>query len=348
VARGGVATIKDVAARAGVAPSIVSRLLNDDPSVRVRPETRARVNAAVLELDYIPNRAARALRGARVGALGMALRHLTSPIYASILSGAEDEARHADFLLVAVEVDALAADPVAFHRLVRGGAIDGMLLQRDGFPADDVVMANVLATKLPFVIVNERVEQPLIGVAMDDARASRMATAHLIALGHVDIAHLAIGGSTSRSSDRRDGWRQALRHAELPAPDGMVAVGGSTPESGYAGMMELLANPRRPTAVVAGTLLAAIGALSAIRVAGLQVPGDISLVAHHDSWIAEYASPPLTAVRLPLEELGRRAVRLLIEQLGGPPPRQGLPALPEPELVPRASTAPPHPMSHGR
>jgi LacI family transcriptional regulator len=249
---------------------------------------------------------------------------------------------------VAIEVDALARDPAAFHRFVRGGAIDGLLLQRDGLAADEVVMQNVQSTKLPFVIVNEKVDEPLSGVALDDARAARIATAHLVALGHTKIAHLAIGGSTSRSADRRSGWEQALDHAGLPAPAGMLAVGGGSPATGYAGMMELLANRERPTAVVAGTLLSAIGALSAIRDAGLQVPGDVSLVAHHDSWTAEYASPPLTAVRLPLEELGRRAVRLLIERLNGGPSRQELLTLPGPELVPRASTAPPRPHASRR
>jgi LacI family transcriptional regulator len=337
------ATIKEVAERAGVAPSIVSRLLNDDPTVRVRPETRLRVEAAARVLNYVPNRAARALRGARVGALGVALRHLTSPIYARIFSGAEAEARLADFLLVAVEVDALASDPSVFQRFVRSGAIDGLLLQRDGLPADEVMTENLVATKLPFVIVNERVAGPFSAVALDDRRATQLATAHLVALGHRDIAHLAIGGETSRSADRREGWRHALEQAGLSAPEAMVHVGGSRPETGYAGMMGLLANPRRPTAVVAGTLLSAIGAMTALRDAGLRIPEDISLIAHHDSWIAQYASPPLTTVRLPLEELGRSAVRLLIEQLEGGPARQELLTTPEPEIVPRGSTSPPRP-----
>jgi LacI family transcriptional regulator len=184
-------------------------------------------------------------------------------------------------------------------------------------------------------------EPPLAGVALDDVRASRMATAYLVALGHTDVAHLAIGGRTTRSADRRAGWEQALRHAQLPAGPELVAVGGSRPETGYQGMMELLAGPRRPTAVVAATLLSAVGALAAIRDAGLVVPDDISVVAHHDSWVAQYASPPLTVVRLPLEELGRLAVRRLVEQLEGAPPRQELLQDPEPELVRRASTAPP-------
>jgi LacI family transcriptional regulator len=341
------ATIKDVAARANVAPSIVSRLLNADPTVRVRPETRLRVEEAARALNYSPNRAARALRGARVGALGVALRHLTSPVYAQIFSGAEAEARRSDLLMVAVEVDALAADPAMFQRFVRGGAIDGLILQRDGLPADDVVMENLLTTQLPFVIVNERVAPPLSGVALDDVRASRLATGHLLALGHREIGHLAIGGSTHRSQDRQDGWEQALTQAGLSAPADLVAVGGSRPETGYAGMMDLLARRTKPTGVVVGTLLSAIGALAALRDAGLRVPDDLSLIAHHDSWTAQYSSPTLTTVRLPLAELGQRAVRLLLERLDGAPSRQELLTAPEPVIVPRGSTSPPRPPSGG-
>jgi LacI family transcriptional regulator len=334
-------TIKDVAARAGVAPSIVSRLLNGDPTLRLRPETRDRVEAAVRALDYTPNRAARALRGARAGALGVALPYLTSPVYGQILNGAEAEARRSDYLLVTVEVDALAADPAGFQRFVRSGAIDGLLVQRDGLPADDVVLENLRSAQLPFVIVNERVSAPLSGVALDDRHASELATGHLLALGHKEIAHLAVGGTTHRSLDREAGWRDALTAAGLPAPADLIAVGGSRPETGYAGMMKLLAKRIRPTAVVAGTLLSAIGALSALRDAGLTVPGDMSLIAHHDSWPAQYSSPPLTTVYLPLEELGRRAVRLLIEQLNGAESRQELLTTPEPVIVPRHSVSPP-------
>lgn len=335
------ATIKDVATRAGVAPSIVSRLLNNDPTLRLRPETRDRVEAAVRALDYTPNRAARALRGARAGAVGVALPHLTSPVYAQILSGAEAEARRSDFLLVTVEVEALAADPAGFQRFVRGGAIDGLLLQRDGVPADEVVIENLRTLGLPFVIVNERVAAPLAGVALDDRQAAALATGHLLALGHREIAHLAVGGSTNRSHDRLDGWREAMDTAGLPARPDLVADGGSTPETGYAGMMKLLAQKARPTAVVVGTLLSAIGALSALRDAGLRVPEDMSLVGHHDAWPAQYSSPPLTTVSLPLEELGRRAVRLLIDQLGAAEPRQELLQSPAPVIVRRSTTCPP-------
>ncbi len=333
------ATIKDVAQLAGVTPAVVSRLLSGDSRLRVRPETRARVAAAVAELGYTPNRAARALRRSRTGALGMALRHLTSPVYGEIFRGAEEEASRADHVLVVAELDALAADDRAFRRFTSGGVIDGVVIQRDGLATDEALTENLLLADLPFVVVNERVPPPLSGVALDDTRAARIATAHLIALGHIDIAHLEIGGPTTRSADRRAGWEQAMRHADLDPRADFAVEGGASPETGYRAMTELLASARPPSGIVAGTLQSAIGALTSIRHAGLRVPDDISIVAHHDAWFAEHVTPPLTVVRLPLRELGRRAVRLLLDRIEGQPARQEVVTSLTPELVHRGSTA---------
>ncbi|MFC7546783.1 LacI family DNA-binding transcriptional regulator [Plantactinospora sp. GCM10030261] len=332
------ATIKDVARHAGVTPSVVSRLLSGDPTLRVRPETKARVAASVAELGYAPNRAARALRRARTGALGMAMRDPTSPVYGEIFRGAEEEAGRADHVFVVADLDSLTVDPATFRRLTGTGAIDGLVIQRDGQPGDDALLAGLRLAELPFVVVNERVEPPLAGVALDDTRAGRVATAHLIALGHTEIASIDIGGPTSRSADRHAGWDQAMRHAGLEPRSDLVAVGGARPETGYRAMTELLATVRRPSAVVVGTLVAAVGALTAIRHAGLRVPEDISVIAHHDAWFAEHVTPPLTVVRSPLRELGRRAVRLLLDRVDGQPARQDVVTEPPPELVHRGST----------
>lgn len=333
------ATIKDVARHAGVTPSVVSRLLSGDPTLRVRPETRHRVVASVAELGYTPNRAAQALRGARTGALGMAMRDPTSPVYGEIFRGAVEEAGRADHVFVVADLDALTADQPALRRLT--AAIDGLVIQRDGLPGDAALTDGLLLADLPFVVVNERVEPPLSGVALDDTRAGRIATAHLIALGHTDIATIDIGGSTSRSTDRHAGWEQALRHAGLAVRPDLVAAGGARAETGYRAMTELLATARPPTGVVVGTLVAAIGALTAIRHAGRRVPEDISVIAHHDAWFAEHVTPPLTVVRSPLPELGRRAVRLLLDRVNGQPARQEVLTDPGPEIVHRGSTARP-------
>jgi DNA-binding LacI/PurR family transcriptional regulator len=334
------ARIVDVAGRAGVAPSVVSRLLNGDPTLRIRPETKARVLAAAEELEYAPNRAARALRGAGAGALGLAVHDIHNPVYGEIIAGAEAAAREQGCVLMLADVDSLASDDDTFRRVVHGGAIDGLMVQRDGFASDQVV-THVAETRVPVVILNERVRPPLSGVAVDDRKAAALATRHLIALGHREVAHLGLGSRNSRARDRQAGWRDAMTGAGLEARPGLVCVGGVRPETGYRGLMELLAGARPPTAVFAGTLLAAVGALTAARDAGLTVPDDLSILGFHDAWFAEHVVPSLTVVRLPLREMGRRAVRLFGERLSGASPRQILVSTPEPELVPRGSTAPP-------
>jgi DNA-binding LacI/PurR family transcriptional regulator len=337
---GAVSTIVEVARLAQVTPSIVSRLLNGDPSLRIRPETRERVLAAAEELQYVPNHAARALRRASVGTLGLAVHDIHNPVYGEIIAGAEAEARQQGSILILADVDSLASDDTTFRRVVRGGAIDGLMMQRNG-EASDRVVERVAGARVPLVILNERVRPPLSGVAVEDRRAAALATRHLVALGHRRIAHLELGGGNSRARDRRAGWRDALREAGLePTPD-LLRMGGVRPETGYVGLTELLTTKQRPTAVFVGTLLSAVGALTAAREAGLKVPRDLSIVAFHDAWFAEHASPPLTVVRLPLREMGAQAVRLLGETAGGAAPHQVMVTDPAPELVRRGSTAPP-------
>lgn len=334
------ARIVDVAERAGVAASVVSRVLNEDPTLRIRAETRERVLAAAKDLQYAPNQAARALRRSEVGAIGLAVHDVHNPVYGEIIAGAEVAARERGGVLMLADVASLASDDGTFRRVVNGGAIDGLLLQRDGELADQVV-ERVAGAHVPLVILNERVRSPLSGVAVDDRKAAVLATRHLLALGHTEIGFLDPGGRNSRARDRRSGWQHALREAGLRPRSELLGQGGVRPETGYQGLTELIARKDRPTAVFAGTLLSAVGALTAARDAGLAVPADLSVVGFHDGWFAEHVSPPLTVVRLPLRELGRQAVRLLGESAGGAPPRQVLITEPEPELVPRGSTGRP-------
>jgi LacI family transcriptional regulator len=335
-------TIVEVARLAGVTPSVVSRLLNGDPTLRVRAATKERVLAAAAELDYAPNHAARALRRSRAGALGFAVHDLHNPVYAEVIAGAEAEARERGFVLLFADVDSLAGDDDTFRRVVQGGAIDGLMLQRDGGASDQVV-TRVAGSRVPVVILNERVSPPLSGVAVDDRRAAMLATRHLLALGHRDIAHLQLGGSNSRARDRRAGWQAAMRESNITPSNELLADGGTRPETGYRAMTELLSRPRRPTAVFAGSLLAAVGALTAARAAGLAVPQDVSIVGFHDSWFAQHVQPPLTVVRLPLQAMGRQAVQVLVRRIEGAAAdaQQILVSEPEPELLPRGSTAPP-------
>lgn len=132
-----------------------------------------------------------------------------------------------------------------------------------------------------------------------------------------------------------------MTEAGLVPGEELLGQGGAVPESGFRGLLALLEQPRPPTAVYVGSVLAAIGALAAARHAGLRVPDDLSIVGHHDTWVADHLEPPLTVVRLPLETMGREAVNLLVDLIEGKPARQVLVSSPAPEIVLRSSTAPP-------
>jgi LacI family transcriptional regulator len=333
------ASIVDVARAAGVTPSVVSRLLNEDPALRVRAETRQRVLTAARELEYTPNHAARALRRSRVGTLGLAVLDISNPVYSAIIEGAQHAASTSGYVVLLADVAELARDNDAFGRVVRSGAIDGLLLLRAGNRGDRMV-AKIASSQVPTVLINDR-SRTLGSVAVDDRAGARLATTHLLELGHRRIAMLRLDGRFSRARDRVTGWQNALAaHGVEPNAEHLVD-GGHTAETGHAGMQALLTTRPRPTAVVASSVLAAVGALTAISEAGLSVPDDVSVVGFHDVFFAEHLTPALTVVKLNLRGMGEVAVGSLLEQLDGGPARHVVVTEPAPELVLRDSTAPP-------
>lgn len=330
------AKISDVARAAGVSPAIVSRLLRGDETLRVRTETRERVLAVAAEMHYTPNEVARALRRSEVGIIGMAVHDTSNPVYSEILAGAQAEASESGFALLLADADELARNDRTFEQLVHGNRIDGLLLQRGEGPAD-AVLARITSTELPLVLINDRASGSTGSVALDDEAATYLATRHLVELGHTAIAHLHLGVPRERSGARTKGWSRALREAGLPR--GEQRKGGHTTTEGHRALLQLARGTS--TAVVVSNVLAAVGAVSAARELGLRVPEDLSIVAVHDVFFAEHLVPPLTVVRLPLHELGRRSVAALLAQLRGEPARHETVATPPPELVVRASTGPP-------
>lgn len=330
--------IADVARAAGVTAAVVSRVLNDDPTLQVRATTRERVLAAARELDYAPSHAARSLRHSRSNTLGLAVHDMANPLYGEIIIGAQKAAADAGYVLLLADIDGLARGDQTFRRAVHGGAMDGLLLQRAGTPSDRTIVRSA-SSRIPTVLLNDR-STTQASVALDDVGGARLATEHLIGLGHTRIGTLRVGG-TSRSGARVRGWRDALSRAGLPADDRWLGDGGHTLDSGRAGMRELLEQDDPPTAVVVGNVLAAIGALTAARDAGLDVPGEVSVVSFHEIPYAAHLTPPLTTVAMPLRELGVAAVALLLERLAGSAARQVVVRDPAPVLVVRGSTAPP-------
>lgn len=331
------ATLTEIARRAGVSVSVASRVINGDPNVRARPETRQRVLDAAKELNYTANYAGRALRLARSRAIALVTPSVSSPLFADLLGGATDAAESEGYTLLIGRSERIVAGSDTLKRLVGEGRVDGFVLQR----ADDLsdqALENLVANDARFVLVTSRTPGRKGSVILDDVAGARLATEHLISLGHRRIA--LIGGIPSSDIARRreHGYASALHEAGLRRREALVRRWGYSPELAAQAAQSLV--EARPTGIVVSNVNGAVGALTALRRMAVEVPGDVSVVAYHDEWVAEHTWPPLTTVKMPYYEVGVQAVRLLIAQLSGSPPQDIVVTDPAPVLVQRMSTAP--------
>jgi len=332
------AGIVDVAHAAGVTASTVSRVLNGDPTVRVRPDTRERILSAARAVDYRPNQAARALRHARVGAIALAVHDVSNPVYAPIIAGAQDAATSRDHVLLVADVAELARNH-AFAHTIRSGLADGLLLLPAGDGSDQTVIRTV-SRVLPTVIVNDAYgNSPSVGV--DDRAAMRLITEHVIGLGHREIGLLAMDGDGRRAQDRSEAWQETLREHNIPVVADWQTVGGHTVESGRAAAEQILSRAKRPTAITAASALAAIGAIDAARARGITVPDELTVTGFHDLFLADYLDPPLTVVETPMRAIGEQSVDLLLRLLDGGAVEHRVIHEPAPVIIIRGSSAPP-------
>ncbi len=301
------ATVTDVARLARVDRAVVSKLLNDDPHLRIRPDTRERVLQAVATLNYRPNAMARSLRTARSGTYGLLIPDFANPIYAAIINGAQAAARERDYLLLTGST--VDSDHDRYLDLLGNGRLDAILLA--GGRQEGALVDRVASLDLPWLMLNRRVRGSSRNIVLDDAAATTMAVRHLVQLGHRRIAHLAGPVSADTATRRAAGFRAEMKRAGLPLTRAGMVRADYTNLGGHQAMEKLLAVSPRPTAVVVANVASAIGALHAVRRNGLRVPRDVSIVAVHDMALAGYLDPPLTTVKMPLEALGRRGVEVL-------------------------------------
>lgn len=330
------ASILDVAAAAGVSYQTVSRVINGHPSVR--PSTREVVLAAIEDLGFRPNRAARVLRGRLIHSVTVLTPNTSLYGYQAALQGIEEAARAAGFAVGVRVVD--SAEPQQVADAVRravdpGGSLIVIAYDQAGTVALDSVPAEIpMAAMVETPATDPGPERPWVW--LDDRKAAAQATRYLLSLGHRTVHYLAIPSST-HTSQRQAGWRAALEEAGAPVPASVQC--GWTPRSGYETGRVLAANPE-VTAVLCGNDDLALGVMRAVHAAGLSVPGDVSVVGFDDTPVAEFLTPPLTTVRLDFAELGRACFALLLRvaehKETGPLTRR-----PEPELIVRESSGPP-------
>lgn len=328
------AVMADVAKLAGVSHQTVSRVIND--SAHVRPETRDRVLAAMRELDYRPNSAARALVTGRSGTLGVVSFDTTLYGPASTLFAIEQAAHAAGYFITIVSLLVLDRASVlgAVERL-RVQGVDGILVIT---PQEGAAEALVnLPAGVPLVAVEAGRPNSIPLVAVDQFAGAVSATQLLLDLGHETVWHVAGPRDFLEAQQRVDGWSSVLEAVGALVPP--VLAGDWSPASGYRLGLQLAADPDVTAIFVANDQMA-LGVLRALHERGREIPREVSIVGFDDIPEAQYFTPPLTTVRQDFGEMGRSAMRLLLELIqdtGHPPQRVTI----APELVVRRSTAPP-------
>lgn len=327
------ARLSEVAQLAGVSPGLVSRILNQDPALKVREETRNRVLDAVEMLQYTPHASARALRNARTGLLGFALHHMNDPIYAQLVETAQVAAAERGYSVVLLNADELLEGGDAFRALVSGHRVDGLLIQ-SGF-ADGSGRLLEIARAVPSIVFNADEMPGLRTVRLDDASAASLATRHLMELGHELIVFVGAEGSTS--GRRYRGYAEAMRESGVPAAP-MIA-GGWEAGSARSAIESYFAGGGVATGLIVATSTSALGVHAGVIASGRSIPQDVSVVGIHDTWFAEHLNPPLTVVELPLPAIGRLAVEQLIAQITEPVDGSAVLAEPAPRLIVRGTTA---------
>lgn len=312
-------TLEEVALRAGVSRATVSRVVNDSP--RVSPEIRRQVEAAILQLGYVPNRAARSLVTRRSGSVAVVIaeptpRLFTDPFFPRLLRGVSAALSARDLQLVLL----MPASPDEARRTgdyLAAGHVDGALLV--SLHGNDPLPSRMAVRGIPVVVGG----RPPGGVAVtyvdvDNVQGARMAVEHLVSRGRQVVASIGGPGDMSPGVDRLAGYRQAIAESGLDADERLAVVGDFTQQGGAEAMRRIFAARPDVDAVFAASDAMAAGALQVLRAAGRSIPEDVAIVGFDDSPIAETADPPLTSVRQPIEEMGAEMVRLLLEHIAHP------------------------------
>lgn len=330
-------TIREVAERAGVSTMTVSRVINK--SGYTSPTTRARVEAAIAELGYVPNALARSLRFKQTHSLALVVTDITNPFFTTIARGVEDVASQRGFSVIFCNTDESEAKQVEYLNVLVRKQVDGVLLVPARSTDEPIHFLN--RRQVPVVVLDRRVSSCIVDSVRGDSEGGAYALMRLLLeLGHRRIALLNGPAEVSTAADRLAGYCRALAEAGLACDERLIFPGRFTLEAGRRMAQEALALSPRPTAFFATNNFIAIGAYRALRAAGLTVPDDISLVAFDDLPSALMLEPFLTVASQPAYEMGRRATELLLDRLAGAAPSDCQEIVLPCEVIVRRSSGP--------
>jgi LacI family transcriptional regulator len=325
-------TLEMVALEAGVSPSTVSRILNG--TAVVSSEKRESVDRAVARLGFVPNPVARGLAGGRTLSVGVVTQSINSPFYGVALRGIEDEFSKAGLSALFVSGHWSATEEARCIDVLRSRRVDGVIVLT-GRLSDQALRA--YAKSLPVVVTGRSLKAAgLYSLNFDNFEGGRLATHHLLTLGHRRIAFIAGDEGHPDATERQRGYRSALEAAGLTFNPALVVPGQFHEESGLLAVERLLDSREPFTAIFAANDQMAFGASLALHRRGMRVPDDVSLVGFDDLAGAMYSVPPLSSVHQPVYELGRLAASTMLELLAGEKPTSVMPA---PRFMARESSA---------
>ena len=326
--------IKDIAAETGVSIATVSHALRNPD--RVSDETRRKVLAAAEKAGYTPNRLAASLRTARSGNIVVIIPDVADSLNGKIISGIEGVARARGYSVLLGNTKGSEAREREFAAMTLSRQADGIILMSHRMP-----FASTASDDLPPMVngCEDIGAEGVPRVGVDDRLAAVEATRHLLSLGHRDIAVITGDMESSSSRQRLAGFREAMSAAGLPINENWVIFGQYRPEDGESAAGQLMMLKDRPSAVFCFSDEMAIGCMYALKEHGFDVPGDVSVMGFDGIPFARYASPPLTTIEQPTEQIGAECARILLDLVEGNPPESDHLYLPH-ELVVRDSTAP--------
>jgi LacI family transcriptional regulator len=331
--------LKDIALQAGVSVMTVSKALRDASDISVA--TKTRIRALAEQMGYMPDSTAQGLRSRNTRLFGLVVSAATNPIFARVVMAIEEQAHELGYDLLFAQSLNLPEREERVIRHLLSRRVEGLFLTPVYRLEPTAPIYEELARRgTPVVLLGHRAPfcQSFVNVETDDLSASQTLTRHLLELGHKRIAFLAGPSSTPSARERLEGYRHALREAQIEIDDRLIFNAGSTIEEGEKAALQLLNESPGATAVQAVNDLVAIGAVNIFLSQGLSIPKDLSLVGFGNILLAEHSRVPLTTVRQPKFRLGSAAMESMLKLLKGerPVPKR-LPA----EIIIRQSAAPP-------
>jgi LacI family transcriptional regulator len=312
-------TQDDVARIAGVSQTVVSIVLNDRSPVAISAETRQRVRAAIDELGYVPDGSARSLRTRKTLIAASLIPDITNPFYPAFERGIQDVADANNYDLIAYNTDGIRSKELRCLRAMQRVRVDGIIATPFQLTAED--FSPLIENGVPVVVFGELASEPASppfdSLFVNDSAAAGELVTYLLDRGYRPLGMIAASADHLRREGRTTAFRRALAEMALPQEEMLARGGDPTEAGGYSAMRSLLTSSPRPRAVFAANDMMAMGAMVAIREAGLRVPDDIAVAGFDDIPVATLLNPPLTTVAQFPEHLGRRGAEMLFERLNG-------------------------------